>query len=436
MERILVTVAGPSRNVETAVPATEPVGSLVHTLLEIVEGHQVPSEQARGWGLVTEHGWPLEPETTLAAFGIVEGAVLRLVPPELVPQAALEPSARPGPEPPPVPTAPLVHREPELPQPLGVGERLKLAVDAALGTNGHPLADESAEPASVERLAVNTDASAIERAKRAWEESAYRHQLEERIAAPRLNRCATIAVISPKGGVGKTTVASMLGTLLSEIRNDRVVAVDADPDYGTLGRVLGTPDAVHVDELLDVLEQPALTVSMLDRFLGRGPHGLMVLPAPTEEDRMEVLDGEAYRRVLKRLEDLVGILIVDCGSGVLSAPVRAALESADQVVIVTDSDPATASLVAQAAMRLPEGTDYVIVVNKAPRGRPGLNLDNLREDVGRARMLVQVEGDAAAAGRLQQGRFDWDSAPHSWQVEIRELAAGLISGWESLGLAG
>ncbi|HEY9417444.1 MAG TPA: AAA family ATPase, partial [Pseudonocardia sp.] len=43
-----------------------------------------------------------------------------------------------------------------------------------------------------------------------------------------------VAVSSLKGGVGKTTVSAVLGLTLAEYRGDRVVAVDANPDAGTL----------------------------------------------------------------------------------------------------------------------------------------------------------------------------------------------------------
>src|SRR5215218_8061835 len=54
-----------------------------------------------------------------------------------------------------------------------------------------------------------------------------------RIRVP-LDRPRRIAVTSLKGGVGKTTVTALLGLMLAEHRGDRVVAVDANPDAGTL----------------------------------------------------------------------------------------------------------------------------------------------------------------------------------------------------------
>ncbi|HEX8132419.1 MAG TPA: AAA family ATPase, partial [Actinomycetes bacterium] len=59
-------------------------------------------------------------------------------------------------------------------------------------------------------------------------------ELEARVTAP-IEGCQRIAVIALKGGVGKTTTTACLGAIFAEYRSDRVVAVDANPDPGTLG---------------------------------------------------------------------------------------------------------------------------------------------------------------------------------------------------------
>jgi hypothetical protein len=71
--------------------------------------------------------------------------------------------------------------------------------------------------------------------------------LERLIVGPRLRRCATIAVISPKGGVGKTTTTALLGSLLAFLRRDRVIAVETNPDWGSLGRRLVPDHPVFID---------------------------------------------------------------------------------------------------------------------------------------------------------------------------------------------
>src|SRR5262249_7422233 len=73
-----------------------------------------------------------------------------------------------------------------------------------------------------------------------------RRQLIERATVP-VHGCYRIAVISLKGGVGKTTAGVCLGATLASLRGDRVIAVDANPDRGTLsGKIpLQTPATVR-----------------------------------------------------------------------------------------------------------------------------------------------------------------------------------------------
>jgi Flp pilus assembly CpaE family ATPase len=168
-----------------------------------------------------------------------------------------------------------------------------------------PLPDTS--PASLTRTHRN---GPLERVRLSWRSTDYLNRLDGTIAAPRLRQCATIAVMSPKGGVGKTTVTALIGTLLAHVRRDRVVTVDTNPDWGSLGRSLTPQHNVFVDDLPHLLENPSLTVAALDHSLGRGPHGLMVLPAPTDPARMACLDESAYVRVIRRLQDLVGVVLL------------------------------------------------------------------------------------------------------------------------------
>ena len=288
--------------------------------------------------------------------------------------------------------------------------------------------------AAAHRLTIPRSASALERAREAWRLSDYSTRLADLIAAPRLARCVTIAVVSPKGGVGKTTTAALLGTLFAMIRSDRVIAIDSNPDHGTLGRSLTADHPIFVDDLLDVIDQPALTVTMLERFLGRGPHGLLVLPAPTDPERMERLDRTAYNRVIHRLQELAGMLILDCGAGLYHPATQAAMEAADQLVIVSDADPLTAGIVVEAARRLPENRSYTVVVNKLPRSGSRLDMDSLVGEARSARGVIGVGADPEAAAKVANGRFSWDAAPDDWQLAFRKLAAVLAADWQQLDL--
>jgi MinD-like ATPase involved in chromosome partitioning or flagellar assembly len=159
----------------------------------------------------------------------------------------------------------------------------------------------------------------------------------------------------------------------------------------------------------------------------------MVAPAPTDPERAARLDEDAYRTLFARLGDLVGTLVQDCGTGLGSPPARAALARADQLILVSDSEPDTASLVAEAAGRLEhDGPPLVLLVNKLDRGSR-LDIAALEHAVDFARGLVTVPTDRAGADRLHASRFSWTRAPRCWRTPLRELAALLTADWRELG---
>jgi MinD-like ATPase involved in chromosome partitioning or flagellar assembly len=222
-------------------------------------------------------------------------------------------------------------------------------------------------------------------------------------------------VVSPKGGVGKTFITALLGSLLAFLRRDRVIAVDANPDFGSLGRRLVPDHPVFIDDLLaGPLQHETLSITHLDAQLGRGPNGLMVAPAPTDPTRAALLDEAAYRTLFTRLSDAAGTLVLDCGTGLEAPPARAALACADQLVLVTDAEPDTASLVWEAAQRLQDGPPLVLVVNKLDRSSR-LDVAALERTIPFARGLVQVPHDRAGADQLLASRFSWSQPPAPWR---------------------
>jgi len=273
--------------------------------------------------------------------------------------------------------------------------------------------------------------------REAWVRTDDRRRLEEMICAPHLRRCVTIAVVSPKGGVGKTTTAALLGSLLAFLRRDRIVAVDANPDWGSLGRRLAPGHGVFIDDLLSgPLAKSHWSPIELDAHLARGPDGLMIAPAPTEPERASALDEAAYRTLFEKLAGLVGTLILDCGTGLDSPVARAALSCSNQLVLVTDGEPDTASLVAEAAERqlAVRAPALVLVVNKLDRSSR-VDVSALERQLDFADGLVRVPNDRAGADALHGSRFSWTRAPSGWQTTLRELAALLVAGWRRLELA-
>jgi MinD-like ATPase involved in chromosome partitioning or flagellar assembly len=450
MSSLLVTVVGPAERRDLSLPADAPVAELLPTLVQLVgDLHNGAEAEPGAWTLSQGTGQSLAYDSSLGTSGILDGSVLYLA--RTRPAKSKEVSAPP----------PIVddHRTPAqrtaelLPQRLNLFKRVGRAVGAFFTRPGSHSYDDSsvartaAEGENVivdpellsgpspDSLTVRKQSSPLQRVKESWRSTNYIEMLDQRIAAPRLRRCVTVAVVSPKGGVGKTTTTALVGTLMAMLRRDRIVAVDTNPDYGSLGRVLTPNQRLFVDDLLERLEQPSLTLTALDSQLGRGVHGLMVLPAPTDPARMERLDEEAYRKVIERLQEFVGVVMLDCGTGLQEPSARAALKCCDQIVLVTDAEPAAASLVAEAGgLLMRSGRPITLVVNKMPAGGSRLDLDRLGEYLSQASAMVVIPSDGSAASRLSVGEFNWRDAPHSWQIACRHLAVALAAEWPRLGL--
>jgi hypothetical protein len=105
-------------------------------------------------------------------------------------------------------------------------------------------------------------------------------------------------------------------------------------------------------------------------------------------------------------------------------------------VLVTDADPAGASLAVEAALPLTRaGLPVTLVVNRMPADGGRLDLDRLGSYLPDARGLVTLPEAPAAAGELATGAFGWRHAPAGWRRAVRQLAAILVADWPRLGLA-
>lgn len=423
---VLVTVQGPEQRIELQLPGDRPVAELVPLLVEVCAGSQ--RSDGNQWELAPLGGLAFDGARTLAEVGVMDGSLLHLRDGGLTfePWDGLLPQDRTR----------LV-----LPAQLPMTDRVGGVLHAVMrpdrsGERNPTLLPQPGQIVNPTSLTVRSTPRVGDRARFAWRSSDYLYRLDEAIVAPQLHRCATIAIMSPKGGVGKTTTTTLLGSLFALLRRDRVVAIDTNPDFGSLGRQLAPEHTVFVDDLYEVLEEPELTATALDNHLGRAAHGLMVLPAPTDPVRVSRLDAAAYAQVVRKLQQMVGIIVLDTGTGLHEPAARAALATADQVVLVSDLEPSTASLVAEAAALLKQdGLPIWLVMNKSGIATD-LDLRAFGAVIPHARGMVEIRSDLEAARTVAAGRFTWTDAPRSWRMTVRELAAALVAEWPAMGIGG
>jgi MinD-like ATPase involved in chromosome partitioning or flagellar assembly len=160
----------------------------------------------------------------------------------------------------------------------------------------------------------------------------------------------TVAVFSPRGGVGKTTTALHLGHALAMARSDLVVAVDANPDSGNLVKRLSEP---HSDYGVGHLYQAA---GHLDRctdllpYVTQAPSGLWVVRSDHEAEARP--GAEEYRLALQVLSRYASVIIVDLGTGIREPVFLAVADAADALIVVAEP-------ISQAAEAAIDALDWV-----------------------------------------------------------------------------
>jgi pilus assembly protein CpaE len=153
---------------------------------------------------------------------------------------------------------------------------------------------------------------------------------------------AIIAVISPKGGVGKTTVATNLAVGLARESDLRVVLVDLDLQFGDVAAALGLGQR---HSIVDALSKAAARDGfVLGTFLAEHGSGIQVLPAPASPAAADHLDAGRVGHLLRQLVAAFDYVVVDTAPG-LDEPALAAIEQASALVTVTGLDvPSTRGL--------------------------------------------------------------------------------------------
>lgn len=160
-----------------------------------------------------------------------------------------------------------------------------------------------------------------------------RIELSKQINQP-VHGCFTVAVLSIKGGVGKTTIASTLGSTFANLRGDRVVAVDANPDRGTLVQRGPQDTDAGVRDLLDAMGS-LTTYSDIRAFTSQARSRLEVLSSDSDPSISEPLSAAEYSTVLDLLERYYSIVVTDCGTGLLHPAMPAILQGANCLVVVS-----------------------------------------------------------------------------------------------------
>jgi MinD-like ATPase involved in chromosome partitioning or flagellar assembly len=240
-----------------------------------------------------------------------------------------------------------------------------------------------------------------------------------------------VPVLTRKGGVGKTTITALIGMAMADVREDRIVAIAANPDRGTLAERVNKQTRATVR---DIVTQAASINSFNDfsTMVSRDETRLDILASDTDPLLAQAFDENDYNVVADLCARFYSVCLTDCGTGIVHSVMRATLQRADSVVIVSGGSVDEARLASETLTWL-ESNGYadlvknaVVALNTGTQGTNLVKLDEIEAHfTSRVREIVRIPYDPQlAAGSV----IDYKELRPLTKAAARELAALVMDG--------
>ena len=240
-----------------------------------------------------------------------------------------------------------------------------------------------------------------------------------------------VPVLTRKGGVGKTTVTALMGMAMADAREDRIVAIDANPDRGTLAERVTKQTRSTVRDV--VTRAPSISgFTDWSTLVSRDETRLDILASDTDPMLSEAFNENDYNVVADITSRYYSIVLTDCGTGIVHSVMRATLQRADSIVIVSGGSVDEARLASETLTWL-ESNGYgelvknaVVALNTSTHGTSLVKLEEIEAHFeSRVRAVVRIPYDPQlAAGSV----IDFKNLKPLTRHAARELAALVADG--------
>jgi len=231
-----------------------------------------------------------------------------------------------------------------------------------------------------------------------------------------------VTVFSPKGGTGKTVVATNLAAALAKIEGKKTLLVDLDLQFGDAAIMLGVEPEKTIFDL--VVAPGELDSEKLSGYTTHHPCGLEILPAPLRPEDAELVTEAKLARLLEVARESYDVIVVDT-SPFFHGPMLATLDRTDQLFLLCGLDVPTlknVKLSLQTLELLSFPRDRIKIVLNRANSKVGMKPSEVEDALG-MKLSHRVPSDRAVPLGVNRGKpvvLDDDGAEFS--RAIRALA--------------
>jgi pilus assembly protein CpaE len=203
---------------------------------------------------------------------------------------------------------------------------------------------------------------------------------------PRGDPGQVVAIFSPQGGVGRTTLAVNLAVAAATELGKKVVLVDGSFQFGDVGVLLNlNPKNKSIADLVPELEQPGHEVESIDTMVINHSAGIRVLLAPPSPEMAELITPSGVKRVIEALRLTHELVVVDC-TAFFNDTTLAILDSADTILTMLSLEITSIKnlrLFLEVADQLGwEGGKIRLILNRADSAL-GIRVQDVEHSIGR-----------------------------------------------------
>ncbi len=214
--------------------------------------------------------------------------------------------------------------------------------------------------------------------------------------------CKVITLFSPKGGVGKTVLATSMGAMYAKRLKKRTLLIDLDLQFGDAAIMLGADPRATILDL--VMSHGDLDSDKLAGFVTHHESGLHLLPAPLRPEDDALVTDDRLASVLSAAKQSYDVILIDTAPNFTST-VLTALDRTDELMLVGSLE-ATSLKSVKVCLQTLEMLHYPldrchVVLNRADT-KVGLKKDQVESALGKS-IRFSVPSNKAVPTAINRG---------------------------------